>query len=105
MDPADTIATRPLEEIFEEAEADAAPLLIGEHADEQKFGLAGNRADQGEADDGAAPAVDGKGQRTPAIGRIPLSWERVQASPKRSPNALSITRMTASIWSAEPGAI
>ena len=33
---------------------------------------------------------------TPAIGRIPAHCERVQASPKRSPNAASMTSMTAS---------
>ena len=40
---------------------------------------------------------------TPAIGRIPLSCERVQASPNLSPKAASMTAMTASMSSAVPG--
>jgi len=55
----------------------------------------------------ASPSSDARANTsaTPAIGRIPPSWERVHASPKRSPNAASITRITESKSRDDPASI
>ena len=60
---------------------------------------------QREADRFLRLRIAGDNQATPAIGRIPASCERVQASPKRSPKARSMTSMTASRSSDVPSSI
>ena len=77
--------------------ADAAAVMLGMHRNQQQLALVGDGADQREADS-ASPLSRSQAStsETPAMGRIPLSCERVQASPKRSPKAVPITVITAS---------
>ena len=60
---------------------------------------------KGEADDRAAPAVEGKGQGHARHRQDPAQLGAGPGFAETVAERASITRMTASIWSAEPGAI
>ena len=103
MDAGHALFARVLDEMVEQPQPDAAPLHVGQHADEQKLGFPATVRTSEKPTTAPRARSRARVRDTPAIGRIPLSCERVQASPKRSPKAASITRMTASIWSARAG--
>ena len=75
----------------------------GSTASRSNSDFVGDRAKQRKADASPLPGSRARIRDTPAIGRIPRSCERVQASPKRSPNAASMTPMTASMSSEVAG--
>ena len=105
MDPGHAASARLVHEMIEQPPADALAVPFGLDRDQQQLGFLGDRAEQGEADRFRGLLSQAMFKATPAIGRMPASWDRVHASPNRVPKAQVMTSITESRSSDVPASI